>query len=135
MRPVLLTLLMLLLLLCGSAHAQTISRACDAATYFKHEIPTGPVVVVTGEEGKRIYFCGFMVTQKGNTLDLIVTVGKGDACQINTIQITPQLELPNDFALTNRIDYGQPIGEPGASLCIQTLGAGKLTGVFYFTKF
>jgi len=127
--------LALLLGLCGSAQAQTVSRPCDAATYFKHEIPTGPVVVVTGEEGKRIYFCGFMVTQKGNTLDLIVTVGSGQNCSVNTIQITPQLELPNDFALTNRIEVGQPIGPPGASLCVQTLGAGKLTGVFYFTKF
>ena len=128
-------LLAFLLCLCGSVQAQTTSRPCDSGTYFSHTTPTGPVAVVTGEPGKRIYFCGFMVTQKGNTFDLIVTVGGDDDCKINKIQITPQLSLPNDFALTNRIEYGQPIGEPGASLCVQTLGQGALAGVFYFTKF
>lgn len=132
----LLTTLALLLCFGSSASAQTISRPCDSGTYFKHVVATGPVEIVPGKEGQRVYFCGFMFTQKGNTLDLIVTVGKSPNCSVETIQITPQLELPADFALTNRIETGQPIGGPGFALCVQTLGtSGKLSGVVYFTQF
>lgn len=142
MKYLLLAILAVLIFLAGRVdtqrgNAQQVSRPCDSGSYFRHEAATGPVAVVVGKPGARIYFCGFMFTQKGNTLDLIVSVGKGPDCAGEKIQITPQLELPADFALTNRIETGQPIGGPEFGLCIQTLGAAgaKLAGVIYYAQF
>jgi hypothetical protein len=125
-----------LLLLCGSAHAQDLSRPCDKSAFFNHSVPTGPVNLVLGVEGQRVYLCGFTIMQKGNTLDFILSVGQGVNCADNNVQITPQFELPADFALTTRINAGQPLPGVGYGLCVQTLGSnGKLAGIVYYSQF
>jgi hypothetical protein len=128
-------IILLAFLLCApGAHAQT--RPCEHATGFKHLIPTGPVEIVPAIAGQRIYYCGFTILQKGNTLDLIVMAGQGTNCDTNTVQLTPQLELPNDFALSNRVESVGPATEPGYALCIQTLGTNaKLGGLIYWSQF
>ncbi len=123
----------LLVGLCGTAEAQ---RACDKTTSFKHINATGPIEVVPAVADKRIYFCGFTITQKGNTLDMIVMVGQGVNCATNTVAITPQMEFPNDFALTTRAETVGPNSPPGYALCIQTLGTNaKLGGLIYYAQF
>jgi hypothetical protein len=125
--------LMLLLGLCGSASAQ---HACDRVMPFSHTIAsTTPVELVPAVPGQRVYYCGFMITQKGNTLDLIIMVGQGPNCATNQIKFTPQLSLPNDFALSSRMETVGPYSDAGYALCIQTLGTGALCGMIYFAQF
>jgi len=134
MRLILIVILFVLLAAPG-AHAQG-TRPCDHMTGFKHLVPTGPVEIVPAVPGQRIYTCGFTVTQKGNTLDLIVMAGQGTNCDTNTVQITPQMELPNDVAMSTLIGTVGPSTEIGYALCIQTIGSnGKLGGLIHWSQF
>jgi hypothetical protein len=122
-----------LLLWPAIAHAQ---RACDRIAPFKHINATGPIELVPAVPGQRVYYCGFTILQKGNTLDLIITVGQGTNCGMNTVQFTPQMELPNDFALSSRTETVGPYTEPGFALCIQTIGSNaKLGGMIFYAQF
>jgi hypothetical protein len=129
--------LALLLCLCGSAYGQEVSRGCDKAVGFKHVVATGPVELIPAVPGQSIYFCGFTIVQKGNTLDLIVMIGQGQNCATNRKDLTPQMSLPADFALSTRIPASPPMpGSEGYALCIQTIGTtGALTGLVFYTQF
>ena len=125
--------LFLFLGLCGDAYGQ---KACDRMASFQHIVATGPIEVVPAKEGQRIYYCGFTIMQKGNTLDFIITIGQGTNCNTNTLQMTPQLQLPSDFALSTRQETVGPYSEPGYAMCIQTIGStGALTGLIYYAQF
>ena len=83
--------LIVLLGLCGNAHGQ---RACDQVEGFKHLVATGPVELVAAKEGQRIYFCGFTISQKGTTLDLLIMLGKGTNCGIDTVDVDAIVGIP-----------------------------------------
>lgn len=119
--------------LSGNATAQ---HACDKVASFKHLIPTGPEELVRAVPGQRVYFCGFTITQKGNTLDLVIMYGQGTNCDTNMVAVTPQLELPNDLAISSRQENVGPSSEAGYALCVQTLGSNaKLGGMIYYAQF
>lgn len=122
----------LLFLLAAPAQAQ---KPCDKVVGFSHTKAVGPVELVAAVAEQRIYFCGFTIIQKGNTLDLIIMVGEGKNCETNRVPLTPQLELPNNSALSSRQDTVTISSDPGAALCIQTLGNGKLGGMIYYAQF
>jgi len=127
----------LLALFASEAQAQ---RQCTHTSWFQHTTPTGPIEIVPGVDGQRIYPCGFMLTQKGNTLDFqmwgtpfgLCVNGSGFS---NAQLFTPQLSLPTDVQLVNRLEVVGPFTPPGYSLCIQTFGAGALTGAIYWEQF
>lgn len=122
--------------LCFGAQAQETMRPCNKAFTFNHTVAT-MAVAVAGVEGKRIYYCGFTIMQRGPTLDMIVAIGKGADCSQSKISVTPQFELPADFALSSRVEQAPPVpGSEGASLCLQTVGpSGKLGGVIFYDQF
>lgn len=124
--------LVFLLLTTSLAAAQA---RCDKYTAFQHINATGPVEVAVGKENQRVYVCGYMLVQKGNTLDFTLLTGKGPNCTLERKNVYT-LELPNDLALVNRIETVGPVGEPGYSVCIQTTGSNaKLGGVIYWAQF
>src|SRR4249920_2197070 len=114
-----------LLALTSGANAQ---HACDRMVGFKHAIPTGPVEIVPAVANQRVYYCGFTITAKGNTLDLILTTGTGTNCADNNTPLTPRMEFPNDFALSSRQESVGPYSESGYAMCLQTIGQGTLGG-------
>lgn len=122
----------LLCLLAAPAQAQ---KPCDRVVGFSHTKAVGPITLVPAVPDQRIYFCGFTITQKGNTLDLIIMVGEGKDCETSRVPLTPQLELPNNAALSSRQETVTISSDPGAALCIQTLGNGKLGGMIYYAQF
>lgn len=109
-------------------------RACDQATPFQHATATARTALIPGVAGQRIYYCGFMIAQKGQALDLQITYGTGVNCGTNT-HGSLVYSLPNDFALVNRIENVGPHTDLGESLCVQTFGTGALTGVIYWAQF
>lgn len=124
--------ILILLALAIPAEAQ---HSCDRLSFFHHVNATGPIEIIPADPTKRIYFCGFMLTQKGNTLDFEILLGHGTNCDTDT-QSMMFLELPNDFALTNRIEQVGPVTEYGWALCIKTSGSNaKLGGVIYWAQF
>lgn len=129
-----LALALFMLLVCiVPAQAQ---RPCDKFAAFTHDVATGPVEIVPADTQKRIYFCGFVLTQRGNTLDFRAMLGRGVNCATDTIQLL-NLELPSDLVLVNRIESAGPSSDYGYALCIQTTGptGGKLGGVIYWAQF
>jgi hypothetical protein len=126
-----------LLCLCGSAYGQEVSRSCDKSASFKHVLPTGPVELIPAVPGQAIYFCGFTIVQKGQTLDMILFMGDPNSnCATNSVQLTPQLSLPADFALSTRVATAPPMpNSKSKAMCIQTLGNGALTGLVFYTQF
>jgi hypothetical protein len=133
----LLLALLMLWIFCAGAQAQ---KPCTQISTFQHTAPTGPVEVVPGIADQRIYPCGFMLTQKGNTLDFQMWAAPAGTCANgpnfgSTIVFSPQLSLPVDVQLINRLESVGPVGSPGYSLCIQTFGAGALTGAIYWAQF
>jgi len=124
-------LLACFLLLPTAAQAQ---RPCQHATAFQHIAPTGPIEAVPGQPGQRVYFCGFMVAQKGNTLDLRIWAAD-PGCAGNLLDLSPQWSFPNDFAIVNRLENVGINSPLGASLCFQTFGTGGLTGMLYWEQF
>lgn len=123
-----------LVLPASPAAAQT--RPCDRLVSFQHAEATGPVEIVPGKPNARVYQCGIVLAQKGNTLDFKMwTAQPGSNCTGGTSDLTPQFSLPVDVVMVNRIENVGPSSEPGQSLCIQTLGSGGLTGVVYWAQF
>lgn len=127
--------LALSLCLCASAYGQEVSRPCNKAATFKHDLATGPIEIIPAQAGKRIYYCGFTAIQRGQTLDLIIMAGQGVNCAVNTAPITPQFEFPADTVFSTRSENGQPVVAAGYALCVQTLGNGKLAGIVYYSQF
>jgi hypothetical protein len=125
-----------LALLAIPAQAQT--KPCDQIVMFQHAAATGPVEIVPGIDGQRIYPCGFMLAQKGNTLDFQMW-GAQDHCVggpvLGATLFTPRMSLPTDVQLVNRIEHAGPSSQYGASICIQTWGTGGLTGAIYYAQF
>jgi len=132
MKPFGLAIIVLLALMSG-ANAQ--AHVCDKMATFSHAVPTGPVELVPAVPNQRVYYCGFTITAKGNTLDLILSTGTGTNCATNNTPLTPQMVFPNDFALSSRQDSVGPYAEPGYALCLQTFGQGTLGGIIYFAQF
>jgi hypothetical protein len=125
-----------LFLLLSVMPAQTQTRACDSQTPFQHLVPTGPVEIVVGKPGQRVYPCGFVLSQKGNTLDFKIWASPpGSSCGIDDEDFAPQMALPTDVQLVNRIPTVAGSTKEGYSLCIQTFGSGALTGVIYWAQF
>jgi hypothetical protein len=126
--------LILFLLMPTEALAQ---RQCDRVETFQHEVATGPVEIVPAVAGQRIYLCGYMLAQKGTTLDLQLTFGQGSTCATNRQTVTPVFSLPSDLVIVNRIETIGPASEIGVSLCIQTIGpaGARLTGAIYYAQF
>ena len=127
-----------LALLAIPAQAQT--KPCDKIVMFQHATATGPVELIPGIDGQRIYPCGFMLSEKGNTLDFQMWgVAASDHCVsgpvMNAELYTPRMSLPTDVQLVNRIEHAGPAGSYGFSLCIQTWGTGGLTGAIYYAQF
>jgi hypothetical protein len=125
--------LLLLLLTCASAQAQT--KPCDNARYFQHTVATGPVLLVPGVPNQRIYFCGFVLAQKGNTLDFKVWSTDQPDCSTTLEAFSPQWSLPTDVQMVNRRETVGNSTDYGAGLCIQTFGTGALTGAIYYAQF
>jgi hypothetical protein len=125
-----------LLLACFALPAQAQGpRVCDHESFFYHAIATGPVEIVPADAAKRVYSCGFFVTDKANTLDLTMMVGQGTNCATNQTVIFT-LVFPNDASMSNRIDYVGPVlGDLSYALCIQTTGTGTLHGIIYWAQF
>jgi hypothetical protein len=132
MKPFGLAIIVLLALMSG---ARAEGHACDKMAVFKHTAATGPVELVPAVPNQRVYYCGFTITAKGPTLDLVLTTGTGTNCATNTVPLTPQMEFPNDFALSSRQESVGPYAEPGQAMCLQTIGVGTLGGMIYFAQF
>jgi hypothetical protein len=130
-------LLALIISLVGAAaQAQEIARACESRYIFTHAAATGPVVVVPGTGQARIHFCGYAIVQKGQALNFQVIAGKGATCQTGTILLTPLIETPSDFQMTTRIPSIPPQqGTEGMSICLQTTGTGRLSGILFYSIF
>jgi hypothetical protein len=124
----------LLLILVAPISAQAQTRPCTNAVAFKHAAPTGPIEIVAGKSNERVYYCGFVLVERGTTLDFIMLTGTGTNCGTNTINLL-SLELPSDVALVNRVESVGPASEIGHSLCLQTSGTGKLSGIIYWAQF
>jgi len=122
----------LLILFAVPAQAQ---RQCDRIVSFVHSTATGPVIVVPGVDGKRIYTCGFSLAEKGPTLDIQIFTGAGPACAIGRLDQTPIFSFPNDATFNNRVDTVGPHSEYGDALCIQTFGSGAITGMIFWAQF
>jgi len=108
---------------------------CNQGSSFHHNNATGPVEIAPAQDGQRIILCGFIVVQKGNTLDLHVLIGQGTNCDTNQRELF-YLQFPNDVAFANR---GSDIFQPGDfdyAMCIQTTGSNaQLGGILYWTQF
>jgi hypothetical protein len=130
----LLLALLMLSMFCAGAQAQ---KACTQVSTFQHTVPTGPVEVVPGIADQRIYPCGFMLSTKGNSLDFQIWESPAGNCGAPALRVlfSPQMSLPTDVQLINRLENVGPAGPPGYSLCIQTFGAGTLTGAIYWDQF
>jgi hypothetical protein len=88
-----------LLALCAlPAQAQ---RQCTKITPFQHTTPTGPVWLVPGVQDQRVYYCGFMLAQKGNTLDFKIWFAPDAGCGEQGT-LGPTWSLPTDMAIVNR---------------------------------
>lgn len=131
------TVIALLLCFGGSAFAQPVPRPCDKMVPFSYDGPTTVREIVPAVAGARIYFCGFTLLQKGNTLDFRITIGKGTACGTDTQYMTPQLQLPSDVQITTRAEMVAQSTEPGFALCLEAPGASgsKLGGMIYYAQF
>jgi len=110
-------------------------RQCNQLTPFSHTVPTGPVVAVPGDPTKQIYYCGFTLASKTNTLDFKIWASEAPDCSRQSIPLTPQWSLPNAFALNNRIETTGAASNYGSTLCFQTFGSGTLTGVIYWAQY
>jgi hypothetical protein len=121
-----------LALLAIPAQAQT--RQCTKITPFQHTTPTGPVWIVPGVQNQRVYYCGFMLAQKGNTLDFKIWFAADAGC-VETGTLGPTWSLPTDMAIVNRTEQVGPYGPYGFGICIQTFGSGALTGAIYWEQF
>jgi hypothetical protein len=122
--------------LCTGASAQT--RPCDHVSWFTHASATGPVELVPGIADARIYPCGFLLLQKGNTLDFQMWGAPAGGCGLGpggAENFTPQLSLPTDVQISTRIEKVGPSTALGHSMCIQTWGSGGLTGAIYWAQF
>jgi hypothetical protein len=122
------------LLFLGMIAPAEAQNPCNQFTRFNHAGPTGPIEVAKGDPAKRIYFCGFLLAQKGNTLDFHLLIGQGTNCSENPQQLV-YLQLPNDVQLSNRIEHVGPSGDYGYSMCLQTTGTGLLGGVLYWAQY
>jgi hypothetical protein len=132
-------ILILFILLSSAALAQTSTispglRACSQQTAFLHNAATGPVAIVLGVAGQSIWYCGFVIAEKGNTLDLKVWASAAADCSSTNESFSPQWSFPNDFAFSTRVAETGLYSNPGDTLCIQTFGTGALTGVIYWTQ-
>jgi hypothetical protein len=126
----------LLLMLVAPISAQAQTRPCNRATTFLHVNPTGPVEIAPPLANQRVYYCGFVLAQKGQVLDFKVLTGTGVNCGTDQTLIL-SLELPSDLVLVNRIASVGPSAPPGQALCIETVGAAgaRLSGVIYWAQF
>lgn len=123
------------LALIPEAAAQT-TRSCQRATPFQHLTATGPVEIVPGKPDARTYSCGFVLAQRGQSLDFQYWSAKaGTACAEEITALTPVFSLPADFVMVNRLENVGPASPPGHSLCIQTFGQGGMTGIIYWEQF
>ena len=127
-------LLIGILILLAFAIPAEAQRACDQVTSFFHTAPTGPVQIVPPNPSQRVYFCGFVISQRGQSLDFHVTLGQGTNCQNNPTEIV-NLVFPSDVVLSNRIGTVGPSGDYGYGLCLQTTGQGGLGGILYWAQF
>lgn len=128
--------LALLFGLAMQAKGQELQRTCENRYVFSHAVATGPITVVAGEAAKRVYFCGFIIAQASQSLGFQVTMGKGTNCATGTVPLTPMFETPSNFAMSTRIPATPPApGSEGMSLCIQTSGTGKLSGILFYSLF
>jgi hypothetical protein len=127
-------ILLAALLLAMGLHGAQAQQACNSIAPFRHDVATGPVNIVPGIGGQRIYFCGFVLNSKAATLDFKVWTGVGATCTGGQ-DLSPIWSLPNGFALVSRVPTTGPSGNLGDGLCIQTFGTGSLTGVLYYTQF
>ena len=129
--------LLILFALVVPAKAQT--KPCSDVSWFQHLEATGPVEIVPGKTDQRVYPCGFVLAQKGNTLDFQMWVAPMGTCDVGPTQsgnvLTPKMSLPTDVQLVNRIENVGPVAPAGYSLCIQTFGSGALTGAIYWAQF
>src|SRR5215203_26720 len=125
-----------LLALTAPVTAQT-ARPCQMSTPFQHLVPTGPVELVPGVPGLRTYSCGFVLSQKGQSLDFRFWSAKGGTgCLEEVTALTPVFSLPSDVVMVNRLENVGPYTPPGHSLCIETTGSqGQLTGIIYWMQF
>jgi hypothetical protein len=89
---------------------------------------------VPGVSGQSIYYCGFVIAEKGNTLDLKVWASSAADCSVDSEDFSPQWSFPNDFAFSTRVAETGLYSPYGHTLCIQTFGTGALTGVIYWTQ-
>jgi hypothetical protein len=127
------------LLFASAALAQTSTispglRACAQQTAFSHTAATGPIAIVPGVSGQSVWYCGFVIAEKGNTLDLKVWASAQADCSGTIESFSPQWSFPGSFAFSTRVSETGLYSPPGYSLCIQTFGAGALTGVVYWTQ-
>jgi hypothetical protein len=123
------------LILIASIVPASAQRPCDQTSTFQHDIATGPVEIVVGKPDQRIYPCGFMLTQKGNSLDFQMWSAVAGSNCVPVTFWTPRMSLPTDVAFTNRIENAGPSLPYNNSLCIQTFGTGSLTGAIYWAQF
>src|SRR5215203_4169241 len=103
----------------------------------QHIIATGPVELVPGVLNLRTYSCGFVLAQKGQSLDFRFWSAKaGTGCLEEVTALTPVFSLPSDVVMVNRLENVGPYTPPGHSLCIETTGSqGQLTGIIYWMQF
>jgi|SRR6516164_2905925 hypothetical protein len=125
-----------LFLLLFTAPAMAQARQCDQAVGFQHATATGPVEIVPGIAGQRIYPCGFSLMERGAALSFrIFGAQPGTNCTVEGTTFTPTLDVPNDVQFNNRVATVGPASAEGNALCIQTIGTGALSGVVYFAQF
>jgi hypothetical protein len=89
---------------------------------------------VPGVAGQVIFFCGFTIGNKGNTLDLRIFASSASDCSIDSEDFSPQWSFPGSFFASTRVDQSALATKPGYSLCIQSFGSGALTGLVYWVQ-
>ena len=125
-----------LIVLTAPVAAQS-TRPCQFATPFQHLTATGPVEIVPGKPDMRVYSCGFVIAQRGQSLDFRYWSAKsGTGCAEEVVGLTPVFSLPSDLVMVNRLENVGPSTPPGHSLCIETTGGtGSLAGIIYWAQF
>jgi hypothetical protein len=126
-----------LLVLWLAASQAFAAKECDQ---FRASITTGTMGVtekVAAIPNKRIYLCGYMIIRAsgGQDLEFQLTSGTGVGCATNTTVILPRMDVPLS-GIVNRLPI--PAGEVKAdvhAMCVQALGNGSVTSVFYWAQF
>jgi hypothetical protein len=111
-------------------------RACDQ---FRSNTTTAPQPItemISGQLGKRVYLCGWVLINSGQSISFTLYTGTGVNCADNQTVLLNTLSMPPNTVLANRIATADGEYSPqGHSLCLQVTGSGNISAIWYWAQF